>query len=93
MRSKNDRVIEMVLIFEEEVIRVICAYTPQVEYQSVGKINVVITWQVSGICKTLMKCFMVWGTSTIMFGDGLMVLRVCMVGIDLAKEMLREEDY
>ena len=28
-----------------------------------------------------------------MLGDGLMVLRVCMVGMALAKEMLREEDY
>ena len=28
-----------------------------------------------------------------MFGDGLMVLRVCMVGKKLAKEMLKEEDY
>ena len=28
-----------------------------------------------------------------MLGDGLMVLKVCMVGIELAKEMLREEDY
>ena len=26
-------------------------------------------------------------------GDGLMVLRVCMVGMELEKEMLREEDY
>ena len=28
-----------------------------------------------------------------MLGDGLMVLRVCMVGMELAKEMLREEEY
>ena len=28
-----------------------------------------------------------------MLGDGLMVLRVCMVGKELAKEMLRKEDY
>ena len=28
-----------------------------------------------------------------MLGDGLMVLRLGMVGMELAKEMLREEDY
>ena len=28
--EKSDRVIAMVLVFEEEVIRVICAYPPQV---------------------------------------------------------------
>ena len=31
------------------------------------------------------------GTSTDMLGDGLMALKVCMVGMDLAKEMLMEE--
>ena len=30
VRSKNDRVMAMVLVFEEEVIGVICAYAPQV---------------------------------------------------------------
>ena len=48
---------------------------------------------VSGICEALMKRFLVWGTSTDMFGDGLMVLRMCMVGITLAKERLREEYF
>ena len=28
-----------------------------------------------------------------MLEDGLMVLRVCMVGMEFAKEMLRKEDY
>ena len=30
VRRKSDRVIAMVLVFEEEVIKVICAYAPQV---------------------------------------------------------------
>ena len=64
---------------------------PRLEDQSVRKINFIVTWQVSGICKTLVKCFLVWRTSTDMLGDGLMVLRVCMVGMELAKGMLREE--
>ena len=50
-----------------------------------------MTWQVSKICKTLVKWFLVWETSTEMLGNGLMVLKVCMVGMELAKEMLREE--
>ena len=33
------------------------------------------------------------GTSTDMLGDGLMVLRVSMVNMELAKEILREEDF
>ena len=44
----------------------------------------------SEICKTLVKWFLVWRASTDMLGDGLMVLRVCMVGMKLAKEMLGE---
>ena len=48
---------------------------------------------VSGICKALVKWFLVWGTSTNMLGDGLMALRVCMMGMELAKEIFREEDY
>ena len=47
----------------------------------------------SEICKTLVKWFLARETSTNMLGDGLMALRVCMVGMELAKEMLREEDY
>ena len=33
------------------------------------------------------------GTLTDVLGDGLMVLRVCMMGMEFAKEVLREEDY
>ena len=66
---------------------------PWLEDQSARKINFSMTWQVTGICKTLVKWFLVWGTSMDMLGDGLMVLRACMVGMELAKEMMREEDY
>ena len=65
----------------------------RLEDQRARKINFIMTWQVSGIRKTLVKWFLVWGTSTDMLGDGLMVLRMCIVGMELAKEMLREEDY
>ena len=92
VRRKSDRVMAMMLVFEEEVIRVICAYATRLEDQSARKINFVTTWQVSGIYKTLMKWFLVWGTSTDMLGNGLMVLTVCMVGIKLVKKMLRKED-
>ena len=40
-----------------------------------------------------MKWFLAFGISTEMLGDELMVLRVCMVGVELAKEMLNEEEY
>ena len=96
VRRKSDRVMAMVLVFEEEAIRVICAYAPQVgrsDHQSARKINSIMTWQVSEICKTLVKWFLVWGTPTNMLADELMVLRVCMVGMESAKEMLKEEDY
>ena len=63
---------------------------PRLEDQSARKINFIMTWQVGGICKALVKWFLVWETLTDMLGDGLMVLRV---GMELAKEMLREEDY
>ena len=66
---------------------------PRLGNQSARKINFIITWQVSRIYKTLAKWFLVWETSTNMLGDGLMVLRVCIVGMKLEKAMLREEDY
>ena len=65
---------------------------PRLKDQSVKKINFIMTWQVSKICKTLVKYFLIWGTSTNLLGDGLMVLRMCMMGKELAKKMLREED-
>ena len=54
-RRKSDRVMAMVLAFEEEVIRVICAYVPQVGRSECQKNQhyTVMTWQVCGICKTL----------------------------------------
>ena len=66
---------------------------PRLEDQSARKINFKMTWQVNGICKDLVKWFLNWVTSTDMLRDGLMVLRVCMMGIELVKEMLREKDY
>ena len=66
---------------------------PRLEDQSAIKINFIMTWQVSEICKALVKWFLVWGILVDMLRDGLMALRVCMVGMELAKEMLREEDY
>ena len=66
---------------------------PRLKDQNAKKINSIMTWQVSGISKTLVKWFSVWETSADMLGDELMVLRVCMVGMELAKEMLREKDY
>ena len=79
----------MVLAFEEKVIRAICAYAPQVGRSECEK-DQFYDDMVSGICKALVKWFLVWGTSTDMLGDGLMVLRMY---TKLAKEMLRKEDY
>ena len=89
VQRKSDRVMAMVLAFEELYV---CVF-PRLEDQSAIKINFIMTWQVSEICKALVKWFLVWGTLVDMLGDGLMALRVCMVGMELAKEMLREEDY
>ena len=93
VRRKNDTVMAMVLVFEEKVIRAICAYAPQDRRLECEKdqFSRIMIWQVSGICKTLVK-WMVWRLQRT-WADGLMVLRVCMVHIELAKEMLREEDY
>ena len=66
---------------------------PGLKDQSARKINFMITWQVSGIRKTLGMWFLVRGTLLDMLGDELMVLRVCMVGMELAKETLREENH
>ena len=73
VRGKSDRVMAMVLAFEEEVIRVNVHMLPRLEDQSARKIIFIMIWQVSRICKTLVKWFLIWGTSTDMLGDGLMV--------------------
>ena len=39
------------------------------------------------------KWFLVWELQPDMLGDGLMGLRICMVGMELPKEMLRKEDH
>ena len=42
---KSDRVMVLVVVFEEEAIRVICAYVlPRLEDQSARKINFIMTW-------------------------------------------------
>ena len=91
VQRKSDRVMAMVLAFEEEIIIVLCAYAPQVGRSECKKDqfynDMASKWDLQN------PWFSVWGTSTDMLGDGLMVLRVCMVGIELAKEMLRKENY
>ena len=83
----------MVLVFEEEVIKVICAYAPQVgrsEYEKNQFCNDMANeWDL----QNLVKWFLVWRTLTDMLEDGLIVLRVCMMGIELEKEMLRKKDH
>ena len=84
--EKSDRVMAMVQAFEEEVIRVICAYAPQVGRSECEKDqfynDIASKWNL----QNLIQWFLVWGTSTDMLGDGLMVLRVCMVGMEFAKK-------
>ena len=59
VQRKSDRMMAMVLVFEENVIEIICAYFSQVGRSECEKDQFVITWQVSGICKTLVKWFLV----------------------------------
>ena len=40
---KSDRVMAVVLLFEEKVTRVICAYRPRLEDQSATKIHFIMT--------------------------------------------------
>ena len=78
------------LVFEEEVIRVICAYTPQVGRSECEKDqfynNMASEWDLQNPGEVVL------GLGDFR-GDGFMVLRVCMVDIELEKEMLREKDY
>ena len=83
----------MVLVFEEEVIKVICACAPQIKRSECEKDqfynDIASKWDLPN----LEVVFLVWETSTDMLGDELMVLRVCLVGAKLANEVLREENY
>ena len=75
----------MVMVFEEEVIRAICAYAPLVGRSESRKINFVTTWQVSWICKTLAKWFLVSETSTEILWDGLIIFEDVQSGYEIGK--------
>ena len=83
----------MVLVFEEEVIRVICAYAPQVGRSESKKDQFDNNMASEGDLQSPDEVVLGMGASTDMLGNGLMILRVCIVGMELAKEMLRKEDY
>ena len=59
---------------------------PRQEDQIARRINLINKFHVSGIYKTLVKWFLVWVTNGHV-GRWLMVLRVCMVDIDLENEI------
>ena len=90
---KSDRVMALVLVFGKEVTRVMCVSAPQVGRSECEKDQFYIGMASKWDWKTLVKWFLVCGTSVDMLGDGLMVLRVCVVGMELAKEMLKKVDY
>ena len=60
--------------------------------QSARRTNFIMARQVSGIHKTQVKQLLVWVILMDVLGDGLMVLRMSMLEMELAKEMLRGED-
>ena len=80
----------MVPVFEEGVIRAICAYDPQVGRLECEKDqfynDMASEWDLQNPGEVVGK-----GTSTDMLADGLMVLKVCMEHMEFAKEMLRED--
>ena len=61
--------------------------------QAVKKNNDMMKRQVSGSYKILMKGFLVLETLTDVLEDELMVLKMCVVDIELAKKMLKEEGF
>ena len=73
VRRKSDRVMEMVFVFEKEVMRVIYAYGPWKKDHTIRRINFIMKCHVSGICNTLVKWYLIWATLTDMLGNGLMV--------------------
>ena len=70
-------------------MRVICAYEPQTGRPDCEEDLFCSKYCISRIYKTLAKWFLVWVTLTNMLGNGLIVLRVCGVDMDLAKELFR----
>ena len=91
VRRKSERVMAMVLAFEKEVVGVICAYALQVGRSECEKDQFYNDMAIEWDLQNLMKWFLAWGTLRDMLGDGLMILWVCMVGMEWAKEMLREK--
>ena len=92
-RRKSDRVMATVPAFEEEVIRVICAYGPQVGKSDCEKDQIYNDMANEWDLQNPSEVVLGMGDFSGHVEDGLMVLRVCMMGMQLAKEVLREDTF
>ena len=81
------------LVFEQEVVGVIREYAPQVGRSDSEKEQIYYEMASKRNLQNPGEIILRVDFSTDMLEDGLMVIRVCMVGMELAKEMLKEEDY
>ena len=55
VRESNKRMVAIVLVFEEEVVVVVCAYATRVGDRTERRINLIMGWHASGIYRNLMK--------------------------------------
>ena len=79
VRKKSDKIMAVMLVFEVEVIRVICAYAPRVRRSECEKNqlynDITNEWDLQNPGEVVLGM----GTLTHMLGNGLVVLRMCSV--------------
>ena len=82
IRRRCDRVMAIGLVFEEEVVRVICAYGSQRRKPDARRRHFMRKWRVSGIWQTQMNWCWDWEISIAMLENERKDLKVCMEGIE-----------
>ena len=89
VRRKSDRVMTVVMAFEEEV-RIICVYGPQSGRTSAEKERFYDDLRNEWDLRSMASYYWVWAILMDMLVNGLRVMRVCMVEMELGREMWKK---
>ena len=92
VQRKSGRVMPIVLILKEKAMKVMCAYQPLEGRSDNEKDQFYNQMTSEWDSQNPNEWFFVSMTLTKVFVEELMVLRVCMMDTELAKEMLRKKE-
>ena len=87
---KSDRVMTVVMAFEEEVVRILCAYDPQSGRTSAEKERFMMRWRAMWDKKNAGELVLGLGDFNGMLANGLRFMMVCMEDVELGREIWKE---